>query len=129
MKSYEFTLEYSHDGKAGRREIKVSRRLYSDNSTTMGDITDWIGALRKAVAEATRATKRGEAITMELCVATYDRWDEGNTPTRQTGFHRWITQEPQDEFGVHLMPDIRYTPEHWDLYLTPKTLLDDIKNI
>ena len=129
MKSLDFSLEYTKYTKSGKREIKLEKSVHIDDDTTFSDVSEWLAALKSAVAEAMRVTKSGNTFFFSLSRGTYDNW-HSDKPLVQKSFDCWNTcGTTQDDEGVYLSPDTRYTEEHWDLYLTPKTLLDDIKNL
>lgn len=131
MKSLSFKLAYTKYMKSGRREITIEKEIQIDRDTTFGDVAEWLDALKKAVAEAVRVRKSSNTYSFELVRSTYTGWHHSeDAPLVQRSYDRWTAYgEEQDEEGVHLNPDTRYTMEYWDLYLTPKTLMEDIKNL
>lgn len=129
MKSLSFELEYTKYSKSGTREIKIKKDLNIGDETTFAEVSEWLAALKSAVAEAVRVTKSGNTFIFQLSRGTYDNW-HSDKPLLQKSFDCWNTYgTEQDEEGVYLSPDTRYTCETWDLYLTPKTVLEDIKNL
>ena len=129
MKSFGFSLEYTKYTKNGKREIRIEKDIDIDDDTTFSEVSDWLAALKSAVAEAVRVTKKGDTFCFELTRGIYENW-KSDKPLVQKSFDAWRgAYLSQDEEGVYLPPNTKYTRETWDLYLTPKTLLEDIKNL
>jgi|GEM_PF-3337625 len=131
MKNLSFKLAYSKYTKTGKREITTGKEIQIDRDTTFGDVAEWLDALKKAVAEAVRVRKSGNTYIFELVRSTYTGWGHSeDAPLVQRSYDRWTAcGEEQDEEGVHFCPDTQYTKEYFDLYLTPKTLMEDIKHL
>ena len=118
MKSYEMNLEVSAFKNGVATTEKQSAEINLSDDTRFESILDFMDSVKAVWKRARKAIKSGDRITMEVIVSTYEGWSNPDEKLRQTSFDRWYcTEEGQDDEGIYLRPDIRYTDAYRDMYL------------
>ena len=126
MKSIEIrlTVQTRKDMEYRESRFKTELRLWDD--TTIGDIAAFTKNCKimwNKVMAAAKDTQTDHEIEMEVISSTYSGWGEPGVETRQTSFNRWYSRGIDDvstekgEESIYLVPDTRYTAEHWDLLI------------
>lgn len=137
MKSIEIRLTVKRRKDMEYRESRFNTELRLWDKTTMGDLaafTKNCKTIWNKVMAAAKDERNRPDIDMEIITATYDGWGEPSVELKQTSFNRWysrgiddVSTEPGEE-GIYLVPDTRYTHEHWDLLL-PRDIMAGLADV
>lgn len=135
MKAYDIRIKTTGEKKGSRiiREESAKITIYDKaplkDSWSLSDIVEFVDGIKKVYSEAMKATKRGDFIEFEVTSSTYDETDDNRERLIQKTFDRWFFEGYNDDpDGIYLSPDVRYTNENHDLYLT-KNILHDLDGI
>lgn len=125
MKSFEMNLKIVETKKGERVERIYKTELKITDETCFSEIVDFMGDIKNIWKKSMNAVKRKNWMELEVIVSSYDNWLTGK-PLVQKSFDRWVSvsSEEQDEEGIYLRADTRYTPPESDMYLTKDTLKD-----
>lgn len=101
--------------------------------TSFDDILRFESDVKKILNAVKKAYRNGDYIEVDLCVANYqtDYHDDGGFDNKQLTFDRWYYEGLQDnEDGLHLNADERYTEPSHDLWLDYKErILESLRSI
>lgn len=125
MKFFEMRLQVVESKKGERIEKKYDTGLRVSDETNFSDIVDFLDDIKNIWKRAMGAVKRGNWMEMEVVVSTYDNWNT-DEPLKQKSYDRWVSApvEAQDQEGIYLSADTRYTRQERDMYLTKDTIRD-----
>lgn len=126
MKSFEINLIIRENRKNGTVESKFKAELKITDELNFSEIVDFIDSVKGIWKKAMTAVKKGYFMEMEVIESTYDNWLT-DKPLVQKSFDRWVSvpAEYQDEEGIYMKADEKYTESCRDMYLT-KDLLKDL---
>lgn len=114
------TIQYSK-GTTIKIEKKASLEMGVD--TKFQDIIQFEADVKKILNAIKKAYKRGDYINVDICAANYQTTyhEDGSFTNEQLTFDRWFYEGLQDnEDGLHMEADARYTEEWHDLWLDYK---------
>lgn len=125
MKFFEMNLQVVESKKGERIEKTYKTELRVSDETSFSDIVDFMEDIKNIWKRAMSAVKRNHWMQLEVVVSTYDNWLT-DKPLVQKSYDRWVSvsTEEQDEEGIYLRADARYTAPERDMYLTKDTLKD-----
>ncbi len=126
MKSFEIKLVTRENKKNGTVESSFKAELRITDELNFSEIVEFVDNIKGIWKKAMAAVRKGSFMEMEVIESTYDNWMT-DKPLVQKSFDWWVSvpAENQDEEGIYLKADERYTPVHRDMYLT-KDLLKDL---
>ena len=125
MKFFEMNLQVVESKKGELIEKTYKTELRISDETSFSDIVDFMEDIKNIWKRAKSAVKRGHWMELEVIVSAYDNWLTDEELIRKS-FDRWVSvpTEEQDEDGIYLRADTRYTAPERDMYLTKDTLKD-----
>ena len=125
MKSFEMNLQVVENKKGERVERTYKTELKIVDDITFSEIVDFIADVKSTWKRAMDAVKKGNWMELEVVVSAYDNWLTDKDLV-QKSFDRWVSAptEEQDEDGIYLRADTRYTAPERDMYITKDTLKD-----
>lgn len=118
MKSYEFEITVTKDVRNGSITIQRKAQLVLDDSCLFHTILLFVEDFRKALSEAKKAAKKKEYVTAEFFISSYSGWEEEGKILKQKSFDCWRFEGYlEEEDGLYLPPDLRYTEATKDIWL------------
>lgn len=118
MRSYDIELKVSSYGNPSV-ELEYKANLKYSDDATISDMKRFIDSYKKIIAAALKASKKGNFMCLTVSRSSYDNWGDSSKELKQKDFDFWKFEGYNDnEEGIHLNPDQRYTAEHHDLWLT-----------
>ncbi len=125
MKSFEIKLVTRKNKKNGTVESSFGAELKITDELNFSEIVELIDDIKGIWKKAMAAVRKGNFMEIEVIKSAYDKMT--NKELVQKSFGRWVSVpvEDQDEEGIYLKADERYTAESRDMYLT-KDLLKDL---
>ena len=125
MKSFEVKLLVKDRKKGEIVEGTYTAEIRMEDSTQFSEILDFMDSVKNIWKKGRSAIKRGSWMELEVVVSAYDNW-LSDKPLVQKSFDRWVSVpvEEQDEEGIYLRADTRYTDEHRDMYLSKDIFKD-----
>lgn len=124
MKSFELKLKVDEIRRHEAIERRYEAEIKLTDETSFSEIVEFMEEVKKIWKKGMNAIKAGLYMELEITESTYDNWLSPDKNLIQKSFNRWVsapTQEQDDE-GIYLRPDTRYTDECRDMYLTKDTL-------
>ena len=125
MKSFEVKLLVKDRKKGEIVEGTYTAEVRMEDSTQFSEILDFMDNVKTIWKKGRKAIERGSWMELEVVVSAYDNW-LSDKPLVQKSFDRWVSVpvEEQDEEGIYLRADTRYTDEHRDMYLSKDIFKD-----
>lgn len=126
MKAYELRLKVDEISRREMTERTYKAEIRLADNTTFSEIVEFLEDVKKVYKKGMAAIKAGFRMELEVTEAVYENWLEPEKDLILKSFNRWVSVETyeQDNEGIYLRPDTRYTEEHRDMYLTKDTLKD-----
>lgn len=125
MKTFKITLTTKVNKKGETVEQTFTADLRLDNNVAFSEMVEFFESVKNLWKKAMTASKKGSYIDMEVVTATYENWHNPNKPLITKEFNRWtFTGYNDDQDGIYLQADTRYTPAHRDMYLTKDVMKD-----
>lgn len=126
MKSFKMNLKVSEYKHPEWKTVETNAEINISDRTSFAELVEFGDNIKKTWRKAMRAIKAGSSVELEITESTYDNWCDPDKPLVQTSFNRWFcTEEGQNDEGIYLRPDERYTESFRDMYLT-KDVLNDL---
>lgn len=126
MKSFELRLKVDEIRRRETTERTYKAEINLTDSTDFSEIIEFMGDIKKVWKKGMAAIKAGFYMELEVTEAVYENWLEPEKNLVQKSYNRWVSvpTHEQDNEGIYLRPDTRYTDECRDMYLTKDTLKD-----
>lgn len=126
MKNFELNLKVNEIryGETIERTYKAEINLTDD--TTFSEIIDFLEGIKKVWGNGMVAIKAGFCMELEVIEAVYKNYGAPEKDLIQESFNRWVSVPTpnQDNNGIYLKPDTRYTDKCRYMYLSKDTLKD-----
>lgn len=126
MKAYKLELKVNEVSQKKETEKIYRAEINLADSTTFSEIVKFLDDVKRVYKKGMTAIKTGSQMELEITESVYENWLEPGKELIQKSFNRWVSipTHEQDDQGIYLRPDTRYTEEHRDMYLSKDVLKD-----
>lgn len=119
FKSIEITITYTKTNRNTKVNVSLTAALEYSLETKFADIERFLEDFKKVLNGYKHCMKTATYCAVYLSIATYDQ-AQHYTTMQQNSFDGWKFEDVPsvDDEGLYLSPDVRYTNEQHDMFIT-----------
>ena len=107
--------------------IEKKAEIEFDDRTTLQDVLNFEKMTKLIWKAARKGSAEGWWYSLHITQHTYTCGDDPDEYFTTKQINGWSADPySQDDEGIHLLPDTRVTPEHWDLYIRHGHVMEDL---